>query len=138
MDNDKKKPILSLTAKDFRWNYYRGSGKGGQARNKTDNCCQCTHEPSGATAYSEDGRSKEHNKREAFRKVTENKQFQQWLRIESMKRMGTLAKIEAQIDLEMKTKTKLEVKDENGRWVEKPMNADLDTTDPEQTKATER
>jgi protein subunit release factor B len=116
MEN-KNKPVLSLTAKDFRWTYYRGSGKGGQKRNKTDNCCQCFHEPSGVMAYAEDGRSKEHNRKEAFRKVTENTKFQKWLKIETMRKMGDLKRIEDYVDNELKRNTRTEIKNEEGRWV---------------------
>jgi len=124
MKKEKELPILSVTANDFRWDYYRGSGKGGQARNKTDNCCRCTHAPSGVSAYSEDGRSKEHNRREAFMKVANDPKFRFWLKLETMKRMGKLRDMEAKLEHEM-TLTKLEVK-EDGKWVEKPRDAELD------------
>jgi peptide chain release factor 1 len=125
---DKNKPILSLTAKDFRWEYYRGSGNGGQNKNKTDNCCRCTHPPTGVMAYSEDGRSKEHNRKEAFKKVTQNAVFKKWLKIETMRRMGKLHDIEEKVESELRNRTRLEVKEE-GKWAEKPINAILPDTE---------
>lgn len=48
MKTKERKPILSVTKKDCRWDYYVGSGKGGQKRNRTSNCVRCTHIDSGA------------------------------------------------------------------------------------------
>ena len=32
---EERKPLFSVTAKDCNWDYYRGSGSGGQKKNKT-------------------------------------------------------------------------------------------------------
>lgn len=48
-----REPIVTVTAADCRWDYYRGSGAGGQHRNKTSSAVRCTHEPSGAVGQSE-------------------------------------------------------------------------------------
>lgn len=56
---------------DLRIDYYRGSGKGGQKRNKTSNACRITHLPTGESASSEDGRSQTKNREDAFRKLAE-------------------------------------------------------------------
>lgn len=61
--------LFSFTKKDFRVDYYKGTGSGGQKKNKTENCCRITHIESGLFSYSEEGRSKEHNKKNAFRKL---------------------------------------------------------------------
>lgn len=74
----KRSLMFSVTAADCIWTYYRGSGKGGQKRNKTDNCVRVQHEPSGAMAYSEDGRSKQHNKVDAFKKMVNTLEFKVW------------------------------------------------------------
>ena len=97
-----KKKLLSLTAKDFRWDYYRGSGSGGQKRNKTSNCCRCTHEPSGAVGKSEEGRSQVQNRRKAFKRMTETPEFKKWIRLESMRVSGELDLIEAKVEEMMK------------------------------------
>lgn len=82
-----KQKILSLTAKNFRWEFIRGSGKGGQKRNKTCSAVRCTHEESGATAWCENGRSQVHNRREAFLKCVNSEKFQNWLRIQTSREM---------------------------------------------------
>ena len=49
-----REKLFTLTAKNFRWDYFRGSGKGGQKRNKTSSGVRCTHEESGAVGQSHD------------------------------------------------------------------------------------
>lgn len=110
-----KEKLISVTASDCRWDYYKGGGKGGQKRNKTSNCVRCTHKPSGASAYSENGRSQWHNKKEAFKKMANTTQFQKWIRIESMRKIGILQEIEETVERELKCNVKIEVKN-NGKW----------------------
>jgi peptide chain release factor 1 len=50
---------------DFRIEWFSGTGKGGQHRNKTQNCCRVHHIPTGLKQECQ-GRSREANKREAF------------------------------------------------------------------------
>ena len=47
----KKLKLVSLTAKDFRMDYFNGSGAGGQNRNKNKNCVRCFHDPSKSTNW---------------------------------------------------------------------------------------
>jgi peptide chain release factor 1 len=55
---------------DLRIDYYRGSGKGGQHRNKTDSACRITHLPTGIVAQSEEERSQPRNRKAAFARLT--------------------------------------------------------------------
>jgi protein subunit release factor B len=111
----KKEKVFSLTAKDFRWDYYKGSGAGGQKRNKTENCCRCSHVPSGAVGKSEEGRSKEQNRKKAFRRMAESEEFQQWVRIETARRTGELAKINARVNKALENvTTEVQI---NNKWV---------------------
>jgi len=118
----KREKIFSLTKKDFRWNYYKGSGKGGQKRNKTENCCRCTHDPSGAVGKAEEGRSKEQNKKRAFKRMAESKVFNSWVRLEAAKRLGILEEINTKIKRELQDNIHVEVRID-GKWVK--------ATDPE-------
>jgi protein subunit release factor B len=113
----KKELLFSVrgNSKDIRWDYYRGSGKGGQKRNKTENCCRCTHLPSGAVGKSEEGRSKDHNKRQAFRRMAESEKFMKWVRIEAARATGEEAIINAKVAKALKNVT-TEIK-KDGRWV---------------------
>lgn len=117
--------LFSVTGKDCEWSYTRGTGKGGQKKNKTSSAVHCFHRPSGAHGYSEATRSQRDNREDAFRKMAESKQFQTWNRLEAAKRMGRLKEIEESVEREMR-RIKLEVKDEKGRWVEKNIDDVLD------------
>jgi len=83
-----REKLFSLTAKDFDWAFYRGSGKGGQHRNKTDSAVRCTYKASGAVATAQDERSQRRNKVMAFKRVAETDLFREWLKIECAKRLG--------------------------------------------------
>lgn len=72
---------FSVTAKDCRWQYFRGSGKGGRKRNKTDSAVRCIHEASGAVGEAEDLRTQSQNKRLAFERMAETNEFKSWLRL---------------------------------------------------------
>ena len=110
---DKKELLFSVSAGDCEWSYTRGTGKGGQKKNKTSSAVHCMHRPSGARGYSEASRSQRENKETAFRKMAESKEFKQWQKIEAAKRMGTLQKVE-EVERQMRN-IKVEVKDERGR-----------------------
>lgn len=56
---------LHLTKKDFKIEWFSGTGAGGQYRNKHQNCCRITHIDSGLTAIATD-RERSSNQRNAF------------------------------------------------------------------------
>lgn len=119
-----KQLLFSVTASDCRWDYYRGSGKGGQKKNKTDNCARCTHIASGAVGKSEEGRSKEQNRRKAFERMYETKEFKNWHRMEVARVTGLTAAVEEAVKRDMNEKNlRTEVKTEAGTWKAVPVEA---------------
>jgi protein subunit release factor B len=118
-ENEKRKPLLSVTTEDCRWEYFRASGAGGQKRNKTSNAVRCTHEDSGAVGQATESRKQSDNRKMAFKRMAESEKFKTWVKIESSRRLGKETKIQKEVEKSMSSQNlKIEGKDENGCWVE--------------------
>lgn len=112
-----KQLLFSVTKKDLRIDYYKGTGKGGQKRNKTENCCRITHLQSGAVGKSEEGRSKKHNKDLALKRMVATEEFQKWYKVKVAEKLGVTAKIEEEVNrLMSKENLLVEGKDDSGLW----------------------
>ncbi len=57
---------LTIAESDLEWSFFRGSGKGGQKRNKTESGVRLRHVPTGLTVRIESGRSLSQNKQRAM------------------------------------------------------------------------
>jgi len=57
---------LHLTKKDFRLEWFSGTGAGGQYRNKHQNCCRITHIETGLQATGQSSRERPQNQKTAF------------------------------------------------------------------------
>lgn len=57
---------MKVTEDQFRYEWFSGTGGGGQHRNKHQNCCRCIHEPTGITATGQTSRSRDENKQNAY------------------------------------------------------------------------
>lgn len=62
---------LHLTAKDFKIDWFSGTGKGGQHRNKHQNCCRITHIDTGLVGQGTESRERVANQRTAFNRLAE-------------------------------------------------------------------
>ena len=60
---------LHLTKKDFRIDWFSGTGGGGQHRNKHQNCCRITHIETGLRAQGTEFRERPRNQALAFRRL---------------------------------------------------------------------
>lgn len=58
--------MIHLTKKDFKIEWYSGTGAGGQHRNKHQNCCRIIHLESGLSAIGTNSRERIANQKEAF------------------------------------------------------------------------
>lgn len=112
-----RQPVFSVTAKDCEWSYTRGTGNGGQKKNKTSSAVHCKHPPSGAYGYAEDNRSQHQNRQLAFQRMAATKEFKDWLHREFLRRTGQQAVIEDNVKREMR-KIRVEVKNDEGLWTE--------------------
>lgn len=124
-----KEILFSVTASDCRWDYFRGSGKGGQKRNKTSSGVRCTHIVSGAVGQSDDTRSQHTNKRIAFERMINTDTFKMWHRLECARRMGDEMKIRDAVNEAMKPWNIHEEIQVNGKWISSstPSKEDIDT-----------
>lgn len=71
-------PEFSYTRKDFVLDWFSGTGKGGQHRNKHQNCLRLTHIPSGITVSASDNRDRKTNLRNAFERL--RPKLEVWIR----------------------------------------------------------
>lgn len=114
-----KETIISITQSDCEFKTSRGSGAGGQHRNKTETAVHCIHKKSNAVGYSCDGKSQRANKETAFSRMVATKEFKTWLKLEISRRTGEQKSIEETVDRLMDEKyIKAEVKNERGLWVD--------------------
>lgn len=68
-DDDQCEIVMNATKKDFRVEWFSGTGKGGQHRNRHPNCCRIIHLPTGLRAQSTRHRERPANQREAFNRL---------------------------------------------------------------------
>lgn len=99
----KREKMFSVTAADCRWDVFRGSGDGGQKKQKTSSGVRCFHEPSGAEGKATDSRFQSQNRKTAFERMIATPQFKSWLQLEIDQKMG---------------KVKVELSDGKGGWTE--------------------
>lgn len=105
--------MFSVTLKDCEVQTFRGSGAGGQNRNKRDTGVRIIHRDSGARGESCEERSQLQNKKTAFRRMAESDIFKAWVK----ERSGESARVIAAVDQAMwDVNIKTEVK-KNGKWV---------------------
>lgn len=119
MGKQKRELLFSVTKKDFRIDTFRAGGKGGQKQNKTSSGVRVPHIESGAVGESREHRSQLQNKRLAFRRCVESDTFKKWHKRKCAELMEVKARVEDEVERMMHPKNlKIEVKDEQGRWVE--------------------
>ena len=110
---NEKKILFSVEKDDCEWIFTKGTGKGGQKRNKTSSAVYCKHKASGATGYCQEHREQSKNRQEAFKKMASTTTFRNWAKREAYKIMGT--DIESRVD-EMMKDIVIEIYKE-GKWV---------------------
>lgn len=110
----KRTKIGTVTRDDCEWQFFRAGGKGGQAQNKTNSGARCIHRPSGARGESREAREQLQNRRIAFRRMAESKEFKMWVRVQAGLDLTIEAKVE---EMMVDSNIKAEVF-RDGKWVE--------------------
>ena len=123
----KKELLFSLGPKDFKWEFFKSSGPGGQNKNKRDTACRCIHLPSGAIGVATEEREQGKNRKHAFVRCVNSEKFKIWHKMETAKRMmddDEKRKIKENIDKELSNEENLliEVKDNFGKWIKEEEN----------------
>lgn len=114
---EERELVLSVTTDDCEVQTFRSGGKGGQNQNKRDTGVRIIHHPSGARGESREERSQLQNKKSAFRRMATSPEFVYWAHVQS----GRYETEKAYLERLMKPENiKVEVRDENGRWVDEP------------------
>lgn len=113
-----KQLLFSITKKDFEVTPFRGSGNGGQNRNKVMSCCRIKHLASGAVAEGKEQRDFPQNRKAAFKRLIEKPEFQKWYKIKCAKALGLMVDADSWVEEQMKIKNlRFEMK-VDGKWQE--------------------
>lgn len=107
-----KELLFSLTKKDFKIEFTKGSGNGGQNRNTRDTAVRIVHLDSGAVGYSEDERKQGQNKKKAFDRLIATNEFQIWMKKKAWEVMGVI-KTKEQIEKEVDEMIERDLKNGN-------------------------
>lgn len=112
----KKEFLFSITKKDLDVQTFRGSGPGGQHRNKTDSAVRIVHKASTAVGESQTEKSQHRNKRIALKRLVESKKFKIWLN-RKVHEITSGKTIEQRVEEAMMPENiRVEARDENGKW----------------------
>jgi len=108
--------LFTLTKKDFRIEYFSGSGAGGQHRNRHKNCVRIHHPASGAIVTGQSHKERKSNFKEAFHKLPQNGKFKVW-HTKKCNELLTGKTIDQLVDEAMEPQNlKIETKNEKDQW----------------------
>lgn len=111
-----KSKLFSVSIKDCKVDTFIGPGNGGQKKQRTHSGIRITHEPSGAIGKCSENREQHLNKRVAFKKMAESKEFKNWAKLQAAKLQGKPT-VEELVDKAMELKNlKVEIKSSDGSW----------------------
>jgi protein subunit release factor B len=111
-----KELLFSITKKDFKLEWFSGTGNGGQNRNKHQNCARLHHLESGVLTTGQSQRDRPANLREAMQNLVKHPKFKVWMtmRVFELEKGKTIEQI---VDEQMtENKLKIECRDEEGKW----------------------
>src|SRR5574343_104541 len=114
MSNGDKTKLFSVTIADCEIQTFRSGGKGGQNQNKVESGVRIIHHPSGARGEGREERSQLANKRRAFERMAQTKEFQRWAKSTAAKLSGQKSVEEIVDEMMQPHNLKVEVRNEQG------------------------
>jgi protein subunit release factor B len=112
-----KEKLFSVTKDDFIMQTYRGSGAGGQHRNKTSSCVRLIHKETGIRAECCEERDQFKNKKKAFLKLYNSPEFQLYLKKRGYETIIGKQQIEKMVDKMMRDDNILIEYFDGTKWV---------------------
>lgn len=113
-----KKPVFSVTKKDFELTWFSGKGGGGQHRNKHKNCCRLKHKDTGIIKTGQSFKERPRNQEEALNAIAADPRFKSFCLLK-LQEIEKGISIEEEVDKMMSPENiRTEVKDDKGNWVE--------------------
>lgn len=88
MTKKNRQLLFSVKKNDLIFQFFRGSGAGGQHRNKKDTACRCIHKESGAIGTASEFKSQHQNKKTAFTRMARSDTFQKWAKLQAARLSG--------------------------------------------------
>lgn len=85
-----KRLLFSLTKKDFEIQTFCTGGKGGQKQNSTESGVRIIHPASGARGEGREERHQYANRKRAFERLVQTKEFQRWHKAEVARQLAKL------------------------------------------------
>lgn len=110
--------ILSVTRKDFTETHIRGSGNGGQHRQKVHTGVRLVHKASGAVGESTQYKSQHQNRQAAWAHLRETPEWKVWLRTTLARLQGQPTVAERLEEAMKEQNIRTQIHDDHGRWVD--------------------
>ena len=117
---EERKLLFTLSKEngDFVVQPSKGTGNGGQKKNKTMSACRIIHPASNTVSECQEERSFTQNKKKAFSRLLEKESFKAWHKLECMRRNGEMAIIEESVEKAMVPEKILVEGQVDGKWTQ--------------------
>ncbi len=111
-----RRPVLTLTKKDFDVSTFSTGGRGGQRQDHTNQGVRITHRASGVSAEGREHRSQAQNRQAAFQRLAADPRFRAWLSVAADAAEGVESPEDAVERTTVPENLRVEVRDASGRW----------------------
>ena len=110
--------LFKVTRADFDETHIRGSGPGGQNRNKTSTGVRLVHRASGAVGEATDAHDQPQNRKAAFYRLRQTHEWKRWFREMVYVTSGHKSVEEVVEEMMAPENITTQVLDEHSRWID--------------------